>query len=84
MQIRIEADGNVRCVYAEAIELKELGKLSIRRGSHVEPNELGQWLVNLSPVSGPSLGPFQIRSEAIKAELHWLEEHWLERDRSRR
>ena len=43
MELLIEASGNARCVYGEAIDLAELGQLSIRRGSHVEPNEHGQW-----------------------------------------
>jgi hypothetical protein len=28
-------------------------------------------------VGGPILGPFQKRSEALTAELAWLQQHWL-------
>ena len=77
MDLLIEPGGNIRCVYGEAINLAELGQLSIRRGSHVEPDQHGQWLCDLSPVSGPLLGPFAGRSAALAAEVAWLNEHWL-------
>ena len=77
MELLIDSRGNVRCLYGEVINLAELGQMSIRRGSHVEPNEHGQWLCDLSPVSGPMLGPFASRSAALAAEVAWLNEHWL-------
>jgi hypothetical protein len=72
MQLVIHADGSVRCLYSEAISLGELGGLTIQRASHVEPDAQGQWLADLSPVSGPTLGPFATRSEALAAEEAWL------------
>jgi len=77
MQLLIGPSGEVRCIYGEAIDLAQLGPLSIRRGSHVEPDTDGQWRCDLSPVGGPSLGPFSQRSEALAAEVAWLDEHWL-------
>ena len=77
MQLLIEPQGRVRCIYAEAIDLPSLGKLTVRRGSHVEPDGQGQWTADLSPVSGPVLGPFVLRSEALAAEVAWLESNWL-------
>lgn len=77
MQLRIDPRGHVRCIYGEALELSQLGSPRIRRGSHVEPTVEGQWTADLSPVGGPTLGPFASRSEALAAEAHWLEEHWL-------
>ena len=77
MELLISADGNSRCVYSEAIDLSVLGKISIQRGSHVEPDQEGKWIADLSPVNGPQLGPFASRSEALKAEMDWLREHWL-------
>lgn len=76
MQLVVELDGRVRCVYGEAIDLNELGPMSIRRGSHVEPMD-GQWMADLSPVNGPTLGPFQTRSKALAAEVEWLHANWL-------
>jgi len=78
VEILITAAGDARCVYGEEIDLASLGALSIHRGSHVEPTAGGQWLCDLSPVSGPVLGPFERRSKALAAEQRWLAEHWLE------
>ena len=77
MDIIITVAGQGRCVYGEAIDLATLGKLEIQRGSHVEPDEAGQWWADLSPVAGPHLGPFDCRSQALDAERDWLEANWL-------
>lgn len=77
MMIVVGPAGQVRCLYSEAIDLTAMGLLSIRRGSHVEPDATGQWYADLSPVAGPRLGPFPSRSLALQAEVTWLEEHWL-------
>ena len=77
MQLLIDAQGNIRCLYDETIPLANLGTLAIARGSHVEPTISGQWLADLSPVSGPCLGPFATRSLALDAERAWLEANWL-------
>ncbi|MDP6468419.1 MAG: hypothetical protein QF918_11805 [Pirellulaceae bacterium] len=77
MQFVVHPDGSLKCVYDEAIDLHALGHVSISRGSHVEPNTTGEWSVDLSPVSGPSLGPFSKRSDALAAERAWLEGNWL-------
>jgi len=71
------AGGLARCVYAEAIDLTRLGEVEVRRASHVEPDGDGGWRADLSPVGGPSLGPFDLRSEALAAEGAWLAEYWL-------
>jgi len=78
MNIVIRPDGSLRCVYDETLDLTLLGKLEIRRGSHVEPDEAGQWWADLSPASGPQLGPFDHRSQALAAERDWLERNWLQ------
>jgi hypothetical protein len=72
MDIIIDAQGNGCCVYGEDISLSSLGEVSIRRASHVEPDDKGRWWVDLSPVRGPMLGPFAQRSEALEAEHKWL------------
>lgn len=77
MQLIILPRGTVRCVYGETIPLSRLGRLTIERGSHVEPDATGQWFADLAPVLGPRLGPFAVRSEALRAEAAWLEAHWL-------
>lgn len=77
MQLVVQPKGTIRCVYGEQIELSRLGNLAVRRASHVEPNEEGRWLADLSPVSGPKLGPYDKRSEALREEEAWLQANWL-------
>lgn len=77
MQLVIDCRGQVRCVYSEEIDLTALGLPTIRRASHIEPDDVGQWWADLMPIHGPRLGPFNQRSEALDAECGWLNEHWL-------
>lgn len=77
MQLIIKNDGTVRCVYSDELDLYRLGRLAIRRGSHVEPSSDGFWLADMSPVDGPVLGPFRTRHDALAAEQTWLENTWL-------
>jgi len=79
MVLVIGADGVSRCLYGEEIPLGEMGRLTISRASHVEPDEAGRWWADLSPVGGPRLGPFPRRSEALTAEREWLVEHLISR-----
>ena len=78
MQLVIENDGTVRCLYDESLDLSPLGSVRIQRGSHVEPDNHGRWFADLSPVEGPLLGPFAQRSDALTAEAEWLTAHWLQ------
>ena len=77
MELLITSGGGIRCVYSEELNLHELGRLSIQRGSHVEPTSDGQWTADLSPVNGPVLGPFTTRTAALSAEEASLLENWL-------
>ena len=77
MRLIVEAEGRIRGIYGEEIALDALGSPEITRASHVEPNVQGRWLADLSPVGGPVLGPFHQRTEALEAEVAWLEENWL-------
>jgi hypothetical protein len=77
MEIIITPRGEIRCIYGEAIDLTLLGTPAISRASHVEPDQHGRWLADLSPVGGPTLGPFLRRSEALVAEQSWLDANWL-------
>ncbi|GDY07011.1 hypothetical protein LBMAG52_04970 [Planctomycetia bacterium] len=83
MQLVIDPAGDVRCLYDEALPLAEFGRLTIARGSHVEPTAVGLWTAELSPVGGPLLGPFATRSAALIAEREWLEAHWLATEEAR-
>ena len=72
MELVVDAGGDVRCVYGEELDLRELGKLQITRASHVEPDRDGFWWADMGPVDGPVLGPYGSRSEALEAEREWL------------
>jgi hypothetical protein len=80
MQLRIDARGEVCCLYGELIDLASLGTVSIQRASHVEPDRDGFWWADLAPVGGPRLGPHAKRSEALQAETSWLERYVLPSD----
>jgi hypothetical protein len=75
MDLFINPHGVINAIYAEAIDLEMLGKPTISRASHVEPDELGHWFAQI--VNGPNLGPFAKRSEALTAEINWLTENRL-------
>jgi hypothetical protein len=74
MRLRIDPGGRVVCVYGEAIDLAALGELAIRRVSNVEPDGEGRWWADLGPAGGPRLGPYPLRSLALRAEAAWLDE----------
>ena len=73
----IEFGGKVRMIYSELVSPHALGSVSIQRGSHVEPDQHGFWYADLEPCEGPVLGPFELRSDAIDAEVTWLTKNWL-------
>jgi len=77
MHLVIAPDDTARAIYSEMIDLAALGRSTIARASHVEPDRDGRWHADLRPMLGPVLGPFGRRSEALEAELTWLEAHWL-------
>ena len=72
LELVVAADGVVRCIYDEALDLREIGTLKIARASHVEPDRAGYWWADMGPVDGPVLGPFKNRTEALQAERGWL------------
>ena len=72
MELVVGIEGSVRCIYDEALDLRELGKLQITRASHVEPDRDGYWWADMGPVDGPVLGPYGSRSAALGAEREWL------------
>ena len=77
VELIVAADGRLRCLYDEALDLCAFGRPAIRRGSHVEPTHDGRWTADLALVGGPVLGPFRCRSQALAAERAWLHANWL-------
>jgi hypothetical protein len=78
MDLVVTPAGTLRAIYSEAIDLIVFGPVIIRRASQVEPDHEGRWWADLRPVAGPVLGPFVVRSEALDAEVAWLEARWLD------
>ena len=72
MELLVGCDGAVKCIYDEALDLREIGTLKITRASHVEPDAEGYWWADMGPVGGPVLGPYRSRGEALGAEREWL------------
>ena len=72
IELVVDPGGEVRCIYDEALDLREIGKLQITRASHVEPDSDGNWWADMGPVDGPVLGPFRDRTVALQAERRWL------------
>ena len=72
MELVVDAGGNIRCIYGEALDLREIGKLQITRASHVEPDSDGFWWADMWFLDGPLLGPYGNRTEALGAERGWL------------
>ncbi len=72
MDIIISQNGQLRFIYNDdLLGLTELGETTVQRASHVEPCD-GGWSADMSPVDGPTLGPFKTRSEALQHEVDWL------------
>ena len=71
IQIRVGA-GQLRYIYSDALApLNALGETKIVRASHVEPKG-SEWFADLSPIDGPILGPYQLRDDALQAEVEWI------------
>ena len=47
MELVVAADGVARCIYGEELDLREIGRLSITRASHVEPDAEGYWWADM-------------------------------------
>lgn len=69
----IHADGSVQFLYDDALRaFLEHGSPVICRASHIEPTLDARWSVDLSPLGGGILGPFENRQEALTAEAAWI------------
>lgn len=72
-EIYVNADGSLEMIYSDALVPAFAGDGTVVtvRASHVEPCR-GGWAADLSPVGGPTLGPFAYRQAALDAEVAWL------------
>lgn len=68
--------GKMLAIYSDtlATAMRGTGAMSVRRASHVEPSRDGKtWEADMSPVGGKVLRGFKLRSEALAAEVSYLE-----------
>jgi len=72
MDLFVDSGGDIRCIYGEELDLREIGRLQITRASHVEPDAEGYWFADMGPSGGPVLGPYGSKSDALEAEREWL------------
>lgn len=79
--VDITPDGTIHFLYYDELApLLGLGTSTIKRASHVEPETAGgktAWYADMAPCRGPKLGPFDLREEALAAEVQWLIDHNL-------
>jgi hypothetical protein len=76
--IKITTEGKMQFIYNDRLRgLLTHGKSKVVRASHVEPAPEGGWTADMEPVGGPILGPFPLRSEALAAEVAWIEKNVL-------
>lgn len=78
-EIVIMPDGTIHFLYYDNLKpLLKIGKSKVRRASNIDPTKDGQhWFVDLAPVGGPKLGPFDTRDIAIHEEVSWLNKNRL-------
>lgn len=79
VEVVIRTDGTFSYIHDDdyTAAIKDVATLTFSRASHVEPMPSGQWTADLSPVGGPTLGPFDRRDEALAAEVEWLKKNHL-------
>lgn len=71
MRLFIDRSGSIKYLYTEAIDADNFGTIEeITRASNVEP--VGQ-LWESQIIDGPILGPYKLRSQALAAEINYLE-----------
>jgi hypothetical protein len=76
--IVVDQCGTIKFIYEDDLRsLLQAGHTQVKRVSHVEPTSEGRWTADLSPINGPVLGPFELRNEALNAEIKYLTDHVL-------
>jgi hypothetical protein len=77
-KVAIRPNGIVEFIYSDGLrKVLSEGRSEIFRASHVEPDEKSLWWADMSPVKGPKLGPYNTRTDALEAEVKWLEVNYL-------
>ncbi len=75
-RIKVDSTGIVTFIWHDDLAgILDEGVATVRRASNVEPNADGKWTADLSPVGGPTFGPYTLRQDALDAEVEWLDRH---------
>ena len=70
MLVKITPLGQIRMVYSDLLEVRDLGVSSIVRAGLVEPTLSSEWEV---VVGGESHGRFSLREQAVRKEVEVVE-----------
>lgn len=86
MNFIFEGTGDFRFIFDDTLSeiAQEVGSVSVKRASHVEPAEADgkvNWYADMAPVGGPFLGPYKTRADALLAERTWLVERHIPKPR---
>lgn len=74
--MKVTPRGRMIFLYQEKVNLEQEGVVeSVVRASDVEPDERGEWWVTIRNRERTTLGPFRKRSQALNAEVAWLEKN---------
>ena len=68
MQLVIQPDGTVRCVYGETVDLHASAGWRSSEAPTWSRLTMARWQADLSPVGGPVLGPFRIAAMHVGGE----------------
>jgi hypothetical protein len=71
----IRADGTAEWIYRDDLAqlMETMGECKIERASNVEPARGGGWEARMTD-NGFVLGPFPLRSQALAAEVAYIEQ----------
>lgn len=77
LRLSIDQSGVIEAIYSDDLAgLCELGAATITRASNVEPYAREDWAAGgwaATMANGVVLGPYRLRSEALAAEVAYLE-----------
>lgn len=69
--LQITAVGGVSMLHSDDVDLREFGKPTIKRASHVEPAEDGTWFVASAATGEVIMEGFATRKEALAFEKEY-------------
>ena len=73
LKLLVRTDSTVQAIYSDELAplIDKASHVEVRRASFVEPDPDGGWTATMQ--DGTKLGPFRLRSEALAAEIRYLD-----------